>query len=158
MALFNAAKEEYTTLGDSEEAKSKFHRKHAQEAYTFAVTHGGIYIKAAQFVSSLQGGAGEAGVPREWIDALRPLTDEVPPRPFDIVSPQAEQEFGKPIHDLVASVEEWPVAAASLAQVHRGYLSSEAGEDPVKVAIKLQYPSLQERNAIVTQRIVAWYP
>ena len=103
MALFNEAKSEYDAAKgkDDPEAKAALHRKHANVAYTFAVNNGGIYIKVGQFVASLQGGAGEAGVPREYVDALRPLTDKVPPRPFAEVSPMAESELGKPLSELL---------------------------------------------------------
>ena len=62
MALFNAAKEEYAkvdpTAPDANEQRTACHRKHAKEALQFAIDNGGVYIKAAQFVASLQGGAG----------------------------------------------------------------------------------------------------
>lgn len=150
MALFNAAKEDYakidTKASDVEQQRSAVHRKHAAEALQFAIDNGGIYIKAAQFVASLQGGAGEAGVPREYVEAFKPLTDRVPPRHFETVAPVAEEQFGQPIGELVDSIEEWPVAAASLAQVHRARLpaAEKGAEQPARtVAIKLQYPTLE---------------
>eukprot|EP00322_Chrysochromulina_rotalis_P005416 CAMPEP_0115840888 /NCGR_PEP_ID=MMETSP0287-20121206/7004_1 /TAXON_ID=412157 /ORGANISM="Chrysochromulina rotalis, Strain UIO044" /LENGTH=486 /DNA_ID=CAMNT_0003294515 /DNA_START=15 /DNA_END=1475 /DNA_ORIENTATION=- len=150
MALFNAAKEDYAALGPaaSEEERAAVHRKHAAEALTFAITNGGVYIKAAQFVASLQGGAGEAGVPREYVEALKPLTDRVPPRHFSAVAPVVEEQFGSPIGDLVESIDEWPVAAASLAQVHRAQLPADKKGAALRtVAIKLQYPTLEEQMA-----------
>ena len=149
MALFDSAKAEYAKLAPDApaEARSTLHRKYAEQAFTFASTHGGIYIKAAQFVASLQGGAGEAGVPREYVEALKPLTDRVPPRHFSAVAPIVQEEFGKPIDELVDSIEEWPVAAASLAQVHRAVMSSSGAATARPVALKLQYPTLKEQMA-----------
>ena len=34
----------------------------------------GIYIKAAQFVASLQGGAGDHGIPKEYVRVLQVIT------------------------------------------------------------------------------------
>ena len=151
MALFNAAKEDYAKLDatTTDADRAKVHRKHAAEALQFAIDNGGIYIKAAQFVASLQGGAGQAGVPSEYVDAFKPLTDRVPPRHYELVAPVAEAEFGQPLGELVDSIDEWPVAAASLAQVHCAYLrdKDQADAPPRKVAVKLQYPTLQEQMA-----------
>jgi aarF domain-containing kinase len=151
MALFNAAKEEYAkvdpTAPDANEQRTACHRKHAKEALQFAIDNGGVYIKAAQFVASLQGGAGEAGVPREYVEAFKPLTDRVPPRHYEAVAQVAEEELGQPLTSLVESLDEWPVAAASLAQVHCAYLPAEGKLGRRKVAVKLQYPTLQEQMA-----------
>ncbi len=43
-----------------------------------ARNNGGIYNKAAQFVASLQGGAGDKGVPKAYVEALAVLTDGAP--------------------------------------------------------------------------------
>ena len=165
MTLFNQAKGEYDALKASREAAADpdgallkaFHERWAVQCHDFAVNHGGVYIKAAQFIASLQGGAGEAGVPREYVEALRPLTDRVPPRPFEAVAPVAEEELGQPLGELLASIDQTPIAAASLAQVHKGRLldpnaktrSAKGGKDGGGggdvVAMKLQYPSLREQ-------------
>ena len=60
---------------------------------------------------------------------------------------KTNEELGKPLHTLVDSVDEWPVAAASLAQVHCAQAAVAKGEPPRKLAIKLQYPSLREQMA-----------
>lgn len=148
MALFDQAKAEYQTLPDiwaDTEERRALHRKYGQECFKFCVTHGGVYIKASQFVGSLQGGAADATIPREYLEALRPLTDSVPTRPFGEVSRVAEEDLGKPLKDLVESVSETAIAAASLAQVHKGVAKVRGVSTPV--AIKLQYPNLPEQVA-----------
>ena len=149
VTYFQDAKAEHDALDFSDEPKRvEFHLKWAARCHDFAVDHGGLYIKAAQFISSLQGGAGEAGVPRQYVDALRPLTDRVPPRPFSAVKEVAEEELGAPMASLVESIEEEPIAAASLAQVHRAIVPPRSkGEAPMRVAFKLQYPTLREQIA-----------
>ena len=76
LTYFQEAKAELDSLeAGPSDARSDFHRRWAARCHDFAVAHGGVYIKAAQFIASLQGGAGEAGVPMAYVEALRPLTD-----------------------------------------------------------------------------------
>ena len=74
----------------------------------------------------------------EYIQALSQLQDRVPP--FD--SPTAiaviETELNQPIDQLFQSFEPFPLASASLGQVHRGILPT--GE---AIVIKVQRPGLE---------------
>jgi ubiquinone biosynthesis protein len=74
-------------------------------------------------------------LPPSLIEPLRGLHDRVPPRPFASLRAHVERELKRPIAEVFATVDEQPIAAASLAQVHRAKLKS--GED---VVIKVQYP------------------
>ena len=152
MALFEEAKGEYAALKEKgewakPESQKAFHKRWAEQCYEFAVNHGGLYIKCSQFVASLQSSSEAAGVPKEYVDALRPLTDAVPPRPWAEVAPVAEEELKKPLIELVDSVEQMPIAAASLAQVHKAQVRPKGSNAQITVAVKLQYPSLREQIA-----------
>jgi len=142
MMTFEQAKAAYAQVAEGDSAAlSACHRHWAVQCRELAISQGGVYIKAAQFVASLQGGAGDA-LPSEYVDEFKPMTDKVPPRPLDKVSASVESELGAPLVSLFAHVDEWPVAAASLAQVHRA-----TTHDGRKVALKLQYPGLPEQVA-----------
>ena len=156
MSLFNDAKAEYEQLKSqglwhsTVSQNKEFHKKWAKQCYNFAVAHGGLYIKASQFIASLQSSSEAAGVPREYVDALRPLTDSVPPRTWSEMAPVAEEELGAPVESLVESIEQMPIAAASIAQVHKATILPSVGRGgssapPVTVAFKLQYPTLREQ-------------
>jgi len=78
-------------------------------------------------------------VPMSLVLELRRLHDAVPPFPVDEVKAVIESDLGKPVSELFETFDETPVAAASIAQVHRARLST--GED---VVVKVQRPQLPE--------------
>jgi len=70
------------------------------------------------------------------------LQDALPPLPFPLIRAQIESSLGKPLEQLFASVDEVPIGAASIAQVHRGRTPD--GRD---VAIKVLRPGVAEQFA-----------
>lgn len=75
---------------------------------------GPTYIKLGQIISS-----GEGLFPAELVDEFRKCRDQVPAEPFAVVKAVVEEEFGKPLSDVFAEFDTTPLAAASIAQVHR---------------------------------------
>ena len=64
MALFTAAKAAYDKVDPLDAAaREALHQKYAAKAVTLARKQGGVYVKAAQQIASLQGGSGGGGVP-----------------------------------------------------------------------------------------------
>ena len=122
MMAFMAAKAEYDAL-PPDAPRDALHEKHARTALDFALAHRGIYIKAGQFIASLQGGAGERAIPSAYVRTLQKLTDDAPTVPLADVAAVFEADMG-PLAWSFDSVDELPVAAGSLAQVHRAPHSS----------------------------------
>jgi ubiquinone biosynthesis protein len=95
----------------------------------------------------------------EIIDELRQLQDRMHAFPFPKVRTIVEGELGGALSDHFADLDETPVAAASVAQVHRGNLV-----DGTEVAVKVLRPDIHEkveRDAailIAMARVVAWHP
>ena len=108
------------------------HDRAARRLRDAAVDMEGLLIKVCQFMGS------RADVlPPSFIRVLGELHDRVPPRPFAKIRPHIEASLGRSLGECYASVDEIPVASASLAQVHRGRTLD--GRD---VAIKVQYPDI----------------
>jgi len=95
---------------------------------------GPTFIKFGQVLSSRPD-----LLPTEFVKELSKLQDSVPPFPFGDAKALIEAQFGRPLTEVFASFEEEPLAAASLAQVHRA--RTKAGDE---VAIKVQRPGIED--------------
>jgi ubiquinone biosynthesis protein len=77
-------------------------------------------------------------VPPKMIVELKKLQASVHFVPADIIKSIIESELGRPISELFESFDDTPLAAASLAQVHRAVLKGE------QVVLKVQRPDIVE--------------
>jgi ubiquinone biosynthesis protein len=73
---------------------------------------------------------------------LLSLQDALPPLPFSAIRDEIETSFGRPLDEIYASVDEVPIGAASIAQVHRAVTT-----DGRAVAVKVLRPGVRERFA-----------
>ena len=120
----------------SEEAErrlSNHHRRSAERILETATELQGLLIKVGQLI-----GARADIFPDEYIEVLSRLHDTVPPRPYHVIQSAIERELGAPVEEIFLELERTPIAAASLAQVHRGRL-----RDGREVAVKVQYPEIE---------------
>ncbi|HSJ51045.1 MAG TPA: AarF/UbiB family protein, partial [Actinomycetota bacterium] len=78
-------------------------------------------------------------LPPEFIEELSHLQDNVPPMSEEEVVRVMEQELGVPWEDVFETIEPEPLAAGTIAQVHRATLAS--GD---RVVIKVQRPTARE--------------
>ena len=106
---------------------------------------GPTYIKLAQIISS-----GEGLFPEELVAETKKCRDQVPPVPWTEVRQVVEEDLGATIEELFSRFDTTPLAAASIAQVHRATLRT--GED---VVVKVQRPTVAD---LVRQdlRVMAW--
>jgi ubiquinone biosynthesis protein len=79
-------------------------------------------------------------LPADVIAELRKLQDAVPPISFAEVRDATERALGAPLSELFASFEEAPLAAGSIAQVHRAQIRTPDG--PRDVVVKVQRPGI----------------
>ena len=73
---------------------------------------------------------------------LLTLQDNLPPVDFALIRREIEASFGRPLEALFASVDEVPVGAASIAQVHKAMTT-----EGRSVAIKVMRPGIREKLA-----------
>jgi ubiquinone biosynthesis protein len=79
-------------------------------------------------------------LPAPWIEELESLQDDCPPLPAAEIRREIERGLGRPVAELFASLEEEPLASASIAQVHLAI--THAGE---RVVVKVQRPHIRDR-------------
>ncbi len=94
---------------------------------------GPIFVKLGQVLSTRPD-----LLPAAYALELSRLQDKVPPFDADLARRQIEASFGRPVEEIYAEFEAEPVAAASVAQVHRARLFG--GE---AVAVKVLRPNLE---------------
>src|SRR5437763_7374962 len=97
---------------------------------------GPVYVKLGQFISTAQG-----LLPDEVVDAFAWCRDQVPPVRTSTVRRIVERELGRPIDEVFASFGEFPVASASIAQVHAARLRDSGRE----VVVKVRRPGLRRQ-------------
>jgi len=96
---------------------------------------GTTYVKLGQLLSSRPD-----LLPDVYIDELNKLVDAVSPLPFAPIREAIDREIGL---EHFSSIDEEPLASASIAQIHRGLLKS--GRE---VAIKVRRPGIVEQVAL----------
>lgn len=98
---------------------------------------GPTYVKLGQFLATRPDVVG-VKLARD----LESLQDKMPPFPQADAEAAIAAAFNKPLHAVFASFGP-PVAAASIAQVHRAEVASDAG--PRAVAVKVLRPGVERR-------------
>ena len=116
---------------------------------------GSAFIKLGQLLS-----ARPDVLPAGWVAELADLQDKVPPFSFDRAQSVLEQELGQRCAEII-DLDQMPLGAASLAQVHRASLRSGR-----QVVLKIQRPGLEtlfrldlevmQQVAAVLQRHPSW--
>jgi ubiquinone biosynthesis protein len=96
---------------------------------------GPAYVKAGQLVATATG-----VLPDAWTSAFAWCRDEVGPLRPGVAEGRVEEAFGRPLDQVFSRFDRTPLAAASIAQVHRAALL-----DGTEVIVKVQRPGLRRR-------------
>ncbi|WP_433476116.1 ABC1 kinase family protein [Spirillospora sp. CA-142024] len=119
---------------------------HTARSFTHALEQGGVvFVKLGQVLSTRRD-----VLPAEFVQELGRLQDRATPVPWPEIERVIKEELGDPL-DVFATFDRTPLAAASIAQVHRATLPS--GED---VVVKIQRPGIRavvERDLDIVGRL-----
>jgi ubiquinone biosynthesis protein len=96
---------------------------------------GPTYIKLGQIVAS-----GDGIFPPELVAEFKWCRDQVRPEPWPVIEQVLTEELGQSPRAIFRAIDPTPLAAASIAQVHRAELL-----DGTEVVIKVQRPSVATR-------------
>jgi predicted unusual protein kinase regulating ubiquinone biosynthesis (AarF/ABC1/UbiB family) len=114
------------------ELTAKAHIRNSQEAAALMGNMKGLFMKVGQIMSFAHD-----GLPAQARAQLQGLQRDAPPMDFLLARGVIESELGGDLSKFFRHVDEEPLAAASIGQVHRGKLL-----DGTDVVIKVQYPGV----------------
>jgi len=104
----------------------------AEEAAQLLGSMKGVFMKVGQIISFAHD-----ALPEQAKTMLQGLQKDAPPMAFELVRRVIEGELGGDLAAHFKEVEESPLAAASIGQVHRARL-----RDGTDVVVKVQYPGV----------------
>lgn len=105
--------------------------RHATKFLRLAEKNGFLFAKLGQYASA------HPQVPPSYRGVLKSLQDKNPPHSWEDVNTVLRGDFPD-LDSRFAAIEREPIASASIAQVHRGWL-----KDGTQVAIKIQHRELR---------------
>ena len=122
-------------LGNRGRSEADFIQQSRETRLRLAIEElGPTFIKLGQVLSTRRD-----LVPDEVAEEFERLQSGCPVVPFDKIKAQLDREFSGRVDEIFQSIEEKPIAAASMAQAHRAILA-----DGQKVVLKVLRPGIED--------------
>lgn len=112
----------------------KLHLKNASRTKNAILELNGLFLKVGQLISIMSNIAPEA-----YGTVLESLQDNTPNSDFELIKNSLETELEDSVENIFSTLNEIPIASASIGQVHKAVLKT--GEH---VAVKIQHPNINE--------------
>jgi ubiquinone biosynthesis protein len=122
-------------LGESEAAEGTEPRDLPTRVRQALEALGPTYVKLGQILATRRD-----LLPDPWIAAFEQLQSDAPRIPFETLRGEVEAALGEPPESAFAHFDSEPLAAASIAQVHRARL-----KDGTEVVVKIRRPGIRAR-------------
>lgn len=140
LALMPLAKLRLPWEGTREDANGDAGANAGERLASALAALGPAYIKLGQFLATRPDIIGP-----ELASDLTSLQDKLPPFPMPEARQLIEEGLGKPVDEIFSFLSE-PIAAASIAQVHRAKTrASESHPEERDVAVKVLRPGIEKR-------------
>jgi aarF domain-containing kinase len=124
-------------MNSPDEVWDTLHRETSKVGLQKIMELQGFYVKSGQMAAANIGNA----FPPIWQQTMAPLQDACPARPFHVVKAIIEKEYGvTDLDEIFTSIDETPIGAASIGQVHRAILKSNGNH----VVVKIMYPGVED--------------
>lgn len=89
-------------------------------------------------------------VPADMLKELRTLQDEVPPFDTGVAMEIISRDLGRPLEDCYASIDDEPIASASIGQVYKAQ-----GKDGRELVVKVRRPDI-EQTIQLDMQLLRW--
>lgn len=132
--LWQAVRRPFRSADSRQRAMLETHVRNALKIVERSKELRGAFTKLVQLLSMR-----DDVLPGEVLQVLSSVQSSAPPMDYALIRKQIVRELGKPPEQLFAAFERQAFAAASLGQVHRARLKSDAD-----VVVKVQYPGVEE--------------
>lgn len=129
------------------------HRTSAARMVRLFMEQRGLYIKVGQLISIFG-----AALPVAFREAFSALQDRVDPIDVNTIRKRLHEQWKRDPNEVLAEMENTPIAAASVGQVHRAVL-----HDGRRVAVKVQYPGIERifhedmKTLRLVVRLIGWF-
>lgn len=139
---------QWVRWGPPVERTNAFHVQRAHRLVHHLASLGPAFVKLAQVFS-----ARADLIPEPYLEELASLTDRVPPVPWHSLRDALEASWGAPPETMVDALDDVPLAAGSIGQVHR------ARYEGREVVVKVLRPGVDRvvlRDVRLARTMVGW--